>query len=247
METFDQEVRLHAPEPAVHVGREADAVRTLLLEVVGEQDAHPVAAHDGDVEVLVEGLRGAESSGVAQPQADLLGGVEAQVGARAGYRSVDQVVLVQPAADQQRPLLVFPLVLRIGADDVYGLVGGYAVTGRFVLQVVEAVLRAERQLRGEEEQAAELVDVLRSGREGQVVRVSVGVEVPVAAVVAPACRVLERGIEVQPVAMVVRRVVERASRRRCRGRSVRRRALRAAGGPADRLRAGIRRCGGTGA
>lgn len=62
---------------------------------------------------------------------------------------------------------------------------------------------------GREEQAAELVDVLRSGREGQVVRVSVGVEVPVAAVVAPACRVLERGIEVQPVAMVVRRVVER--------------------------------------
>ncbi len=111
---------------------------------------------------------------------------------------------------------------------VHRLVGADVIADRTVRKVVVAVLRAERQLRGHEEQFAEGMDILHARGEGQVVRRAVGVEVLLAAVITLAGRVLERGVGIEAVAAVGRRDVERkasavdgvvglARRRRLRG------------------------------
>ena len=64
---------------------------------------------------------------------------------------VHEVVLVETAADEQRPLFGLPFVLEIGPGDVHRLVGMDVVTDRMVRKVVVAVLRAERQLRRHEQ------------------------------------------------------------------------------------------------
>lgn len=62
VEPFDEQVGLHAAERVVEVGRGAQAVRTLLAQVGRELRHHALAAHEGDVEVFVEGLRRAEAA-----------------------------------------------------------------------------------------------------------------------------------------------------------------------------------------
>ena len=122
---------------------------------------------------------------------------------------VHEVVLVEAAADEQRPFPGLPFVLEIGPDDVHRLVGADVITDRTVRKVVVAVLRTERQLRGHEEQFAEGMDILHARGEGQVVRRAVGVEVLLAAIITLAGRVLERGVGIEAVAAVGRRDVER--------------------------------------
>ena len=193
----------------VKVGREAHAVRALLLQVVRKLDAHPLSAHDGDVHVLVERLRGTVAPGVAHAQVHRFRRVETHVDARAEYHMVYEVVFVEAAADKQRPLPGLPLVLQVGPHDMHRLVGVDVVADRTVTQVVVTVLRSERQLRGHEQQLPELVDILHPRRHGQVVRRPVGIGILLAAVVALARRILERDIGVETVAAVGRRDVER--------------------------------------
>ena len=117
-------------------------------------------------------------------------------------------MLVEASADEEAPLLVFPLVLQEGALDVDRLVDEAVVADGLVLQVVVVVLQAGGQLGGHEEQAVEAVVVLRPGDGGQVCRPSVGVGVLLGAVVAVAADVLHGGVDVQPVLIVFREEIE---------------------------------------
>ena len=209
VEALDEQVRLHASEVMVEVGREAHAVRPLLFQVVGQPDPDPFSAHDGDVQVLVEGLRSPVAGGIAHPEVHRLRGVEAHVDPRAENHMVDQIVLVQTPAEQQRPLPGFPLVLEIAAHDVHLLVGVDGVTDRAVVEIVVAVLGAERQFRGHEEQPLEGVHVLQARRHDEIPGRTVGPQILLAAVIAFAGRVLERGVDVETVAAIGRREVER--------------------------------------
>lgn len=209
VEPFDEQVGAHAPETAVEVGRAAEAVRPLLAQPLRQTDADPLSADDGDVHILVEGLRSAVSSGIAHPQVHRLRGVETHVDPGAENRPFHQVVLVQASAEQQRPTPVLPLVLEIESPDVHRLLGAHIVSERKVLQVVVVVFDPERQFRRHEQQPPEGMDVLHARGKRQVVRRTVGRRVLLAAVVALAGRILERGIGIQAVAAVRRREVER--------------------------------------
>ena len=61
---------------------------------------YPLAAHDGDVHILVEGLRSTEAARIAQAQARPLSGIVAQVGTRTEDYVIDEAVLIQTAADK---------------------------------------------------------------------------------------------------------------------------------------------------
>ena len=209
IEALDKEVHLDAVvETVVEVDRGAEAVRFLFREVVGQLDQGGLATDRGDVQVLVEGLWRAESARVAGADVDVFRRVEADVGPGAEDHVIDQVMLVEASADEEAPLLVFPLVLQEGALDVDRLVDEAVVADGLVLQVVVVVLQAGGQLGGHEEQAVEAVVVLRPGDGGQVCRPSVGVGVLLGAVVAVAADVLHGGVDVQPVLIVFREEIE---------------------------------------
>ena len=174
VEAFDEQVGLHAAEGAVEVDRGAEAVRTLLAQVGGELRDHAFAAHEGDVQVFVEGLRCAEAAGVVQPQVDLFGGVVAQVDARREDHVVDHVVVIEPAAEQKTPFAGLPLVLDHAAEDVYLLIRAHVVADRHVVDVVVAVLHAERQFGGEKQQPFEPLQELRAADDRQSVGAAVG-------------------------------------------------------------------------
>ena len=65
----------------VPVGRKAEAVRTLLVEVLVILDQDQITAGVGHVQVLVEDLRSSESGAVVGAQHQVGGGIETHVGA----------------------------------------------------------------------------------------------------------------------------------------------------------------------
>ena len=69
-------------------------------------------------------------------------------------------------------------------------------------------LDTHRQLRGQEQQLAERVGILRTRNEGVVDRATIGVGVLTRTVVAAATDTLERGVEVQLMAIILREEVE---------------------------------------
>ena len=157
----------------------------------------------------IEGLRSTEAARIAQAQARPLSGIVAQVGTRAENYVIDEAVLIQTAADKQRPMLVFPLVLQVGADDVHLLLRSIIVADRFVVQIVVVVFHTQGQVGGKEPQPVERMDVLGAGRHGKVVRAAVGIGILLGTVVALAGDVLERSIDIHTVGVVGGREVER--------------------------------------
>ena len=65
VKTFDEQVGLDFSETVIKICREAEAVRSLLAQIVRQANAYPLAAHDGDVHILVEGLRSTEAARIA--------------------------------------------------------------------------------------------------------------------------------------------------------------------------------------
>ena len=212
VEALDEQVCLDGvAEAVVEVGREAEAVGTLLAQSVGKYRHEPAAAHHAHVEVLVKCLWGTEAARVAQSQVDVLRRVEAHVDAGAEDEAVDEVVLVEPSAQEEAPLRGLPFVLEEEAADVCLLLQPVVIALDDVGQPVGVVLRAQRQVGGHEEQTGEGVDVLRAEDVVQVVcrAVRLGCRLDVvgraladAAVVALAGRCLEGEVGVHAVLSV---------------------------------------------
>ena len=208
VEALGQEVHLHRAEAVVEIDGGAHTLGVLLLQIRRELDDGGLATDGGDVQILVEGLRGAEAAGVREAQVDVLGRVEAEVRPRAEDDMIHQVVLIQAPADEEAPLIVLPLVLGEHAPDVHRLRDDAVVAQHLVPQVVVAIFRPAGERGGHEEALVPIVRVLRPADEGHVGRMPVGVGVVPGAVVAVALRVLRRGIDVQAVAVVFREKVE---------------------------------------
>ena len=202
IETFHQQVALPVAPAMVHIGREAQALRFLFLQVIGQFDHRHVSTHVGNVQVLVEGLRRTETERIAGTQVDVLGRIIAQVHTRAEYRMVQQVVLVQTAADEETPLVVFPFVLGEGTHDAHLLVRIPLVAPHVVLQIVLVVFQTGGQVGRHEEATVKMETVLCSGNPSQVGRRAVGIQVLSASVVAVPFDVLGRSIHTQAMFLV---------------------------------------------
>ena len=87
---------------------------------------------------------------------------------------VDHVVVIEPAAEQKTPFAGLPLVLDHAAEDVYLLIRAHVVADRHVVDVVVAVLHAERQFGGEKQQPFEPLQELRAADDRQSVGAAVG-------------------------------------------------------------------------
>ena len=74
----------------------------------------------GDMQILVERLRGPETAGVRHTQVDILRRIEAHVRTRAKDHMIHHVMLIQTATDQETPTVILPLVLGEGATDMHG-------------------------------------------------------------------------------------------------------------------------------
>lgn len=91
----------------VEVGREAEAIGALRLEMVGQDRDQSLATHYTDMEVFVESLRSTEAASIGEAEVDVVRGIVAEVGTGREDDILDEVVLVKATAQQEAPLLVF--------------------------------------------------------------------------------------------------------------------------------------------
>ena len=202
VEPLEQQVALEGSEAAVHVGREAHAVRLLLLQVGRLLDDSPLAPYGSHVQVLVVGLRSPETRRIAGPQVDVGRGVETHIGPGTEDNVIDKVVLVEPSAHEETPAVVLPLVLQEGTLDMHLLAGGAVVALHLVAQLVVVILDTGSQVGRHEETAVETVDILSTGYHRQVAGLAIGIEVLLRAVIAVAVDMLGRGVEIDTVFLV---------------------------------------------
>ena len=205
---FEREAGLPAAEPFGEVGGEACAVGGLLTQRWVEFDERHVAAGRANVEVLLVDLRCAVAHGIACAEDYLLNGRVAQACAGRADGVFQQVMLFETCADEYAPHLVLPFVLEVSAIEMHLLADVAAVAEYLVAECVIAVLHSCREVGGEKEEMVHRVAVLRTGHDGQVVRLAVGIWVAPCAVVAVACDVLSRGVDAEHVCIVRGEVVE---------------------------------------
>ena len=147
VERLGREVQLPAGTQAgVPVGRKAEAVRTLLAEVLCILDQDQITAGIGHVQVLIKDLRCAETGTVIGAQHPIGGRIETHVGARAQNGVVEQRVLVQTAAHKEAPSFRLPLVLQISRSGVHVLFEVVFAKSALVLQIVVVVFHAHGEL-----------------------------------------------------------------------------------------------------
>ena len=162
VKTFNQEVGLHRAKLAIEVGRDAETVGAFFLQIVGQDGDKSFAAHNAHVQVFIERLWRTESAGIGDAQVHFLRGIETQVGTRAEDDAIHKVMLVETAAEEEAPLLVFPFILEEEAADVDVLLEMTVVTENDVFQAIVVILRTKGEVGRHEEQMIEIVDILRS-------------------------------------------------------------------------------------
>ena len=94
------------------------------------------------MQILIECLRSAKALGIAETDIHILGRIITDIGTGAENSLVHDTVFIHAPTDEETPLLVFPLILYVGACYVHHLVqwGG----GIFLNQLLQAVARCGR-------------------------------------------------------------------------------------------------------
>ena len=216
VEAFNQKIGLDLAKLMVEVGRETEAIGALRLEMVGQDRDQSLATDYADMEVFVESLGGTEATRIGEAEVDVVRGIEAEVGTGREDGILDEVVLVEATAQQEAPLLVFPLILEVETANAHVLLEVAVVAEDDILEAFEIVLSAESEVGGHEEELVERTDILRTRHIGDVVGGAVGLgrsdavflcSLADAAIIALAGRGLEREIGREASVCVGRKVV----------------------------------------
>ena len=146
IETLGGEVHLQLAELTIPIQTQRGAVRILRLEVGVQVDERHIAAHSCHVQVFVVGLRRTVTAAVAGAEHQALDGRIAHRSTRVADRLAQHVMFLQARTDQYAPRLVFPLVLRVGTDDMGLLVQIAVVTHHPIVQTVERIFGTHGQV-----------------------------------------------------------------------------------------------------
>ena len=192
----------------VHICRKAETLRLLHPQIVGEPYHRHGSSDIVDVKVLVEGLRGTETVRVAGPEIHILRRIETEVDAGAENDSVNEIVLVQPSADENAPFPVLPLILGIQAPDSHYLVSHPVIAPHIVIEIVLIVFQTDGKVRRHEQASVELVNVLAACHPGEIIRLAICIRVLSGPVIAVPGNVLGRCEHVQMMVLVRREPVE---------------------------------------
>ena len=143
IKALDQQVGLNRAKLMVEIGRKAEAVRTLLLQVVCQDRDQSLATHYAHMQVFIESLWRTESASVGEAQVNILCRVKAEVGTRREDDVVHLVVLVQSATQEEAPLLVLPLVLEEETAYAHILFEVAVVAEDNIFQAIKVILCAK--------------------------------------------------------------------------------------------------------
>ena len=199
---------MNRAEAMIKIYGSTHALRILLLQVRGDLDDRHVATHGGDMQILVERLRGPETAGVRHTQVDILRRIEAHVRTRAKDHMIHHVMLIQTATDQETPTVILPLVLGESATDMHGLGDRTVIAKHLVLQIIVAIFGASRKGSGHKKAFIPFVGILGATDKGHVRRVTIGVRIFSGTVITLAFRMLGGGIHIQPMMVVAREKIE---------------------------------------
>ena len=197
IETLDEKVGLHGAEAVVEVHRGTEALRFLFFQIGSQLDELHITPDSRHVQVFVESLRSPEAAGVREAEVNVFSRVETDVGTRTEYHMVDEVVLVEAAANQEAPAVILPLVLEEEAGDVNLLVHDAVVAHHLVFQAVVVIFQTSRKIGGHEEALIPGIGILGATDEGHVGGMAVGIGIHPSAVVTLAVGMLGRGIDIQ--------------------------------------------------
>ena len=97
--------------------------------------------------ILIERLRGTETTGITSPDIDIFRRVKTDIRTRAEYYMIHHIMFIQTTANQEAPSLIFPLILQKCALDMHLLIRKAIIPDHLVFQMIETILQTGSQIR----------------------------------------------------------------------------------------------------
>ena len=160
------------------------------------------------MQILVKRLRSTETARIGQTQIDVLRRIEAYVRTRTEDQVIDQIMLVETAADQKAPFLILPFVLQEQTTDMDRLVHDAVISQHLVLQLVEVIFQPAGKLRRHEQAFICRIGILRAPDKCHIRRMPVSIQIPVSPVITLPVRMLRGSIYVQAMFIVFGEKIE---------------------------------------
>ena len=148
IEAFHKYVGLPMSQMSGPVHRPAVTVGTLFAQVVRQLDLHTLAAHCGDMEVFIIGLRRTKTGGVRQTRLKILGRLIEQIDAGTENQLVYQIVLIQPGAHQHGQDIHLPFILHKGTGNADILLHVAVIARHHIVHGIVLILQPARKSGG---------------------------------------------------------------------------------------------------
>ena len=115
---------------------------------------------------------------------------------------VNQIVLIQTAANQESPMLVFPFILKESTTNIHSLVYCTVVAPHVVFQFILIEFYAGSQVGRHEDTFSEAINILRSCHPVQIGGISVSIRILSATIIAVTIDVLRRCKHIETMFLV---------------------------------------------
>lgn len=195
IEAFHKYVGLPMSQMSGPVHRPAVTVGTLFAQVVRQLDLHTLAAHCGDMEVFIIGLRRTKTGGVRQTRLKILGRLIEQIDAGTENQLVYQIVLIQPGAHQHGQDIHLPFILHKGTGNADILLHVAVIARHHIVHGIVLILQSARKSGGGKKAVIHIAYVHAACHPSQVVCLAVSVQILLRTVVAVAVGVLNGAVQ----------------------------------------------------